>query len=572
MSAALGLLLLLSLNPQGLASGSPAAIDGEPARLTSFAFLTIPSEAYAGEQVSVVIEARDEFGARFPYNGAARLSTTSDDNFVYVTPSQVSFVDGRCSTAVTFTLAEQLQLRCSDPGNLVSSLSEPVNVLPGAPRRFLVVLPGEELAPGSPTGRSRLPDAHLAGDTFSIQVYLTDSCHNVIQFRNDSFLLGSTDRFGLLPSGGRLANGTALLSVRLRTAGAHRIIAAAGTTSPVLPDTSSPVTIFAGAFDRLLLLLPGEVPLPGDTTTVPWQGPGKTGEPEPQYLSAPFPVRILPCDACWNRVTGPADTVTVQSDFPVRFVPASAVLLDSAVFRVQFDAVGTNQNIRALDLNTAGATYWSYVDVRALGSRFDISAPDTVRAGETAHVAVTVLDANGAPVTAARVDFAVTAGGGRMLDAALLTDTVGFCRARFLCDRGHFSEHDTIRIVSGDADTLVGIFVSIPDSSIVDGRVIAYPNPFGNPADGRTSTIITYYLPSGIGVTLRICDPFGNEVLTRRYTRNAPGARAGVNQVTWDGRNQQGRRVASGIYVVQVVGTIHTGIEYRASTRIGVIW
>jgi hypothetical protein len=264
--------------------------------------------------------------------------------------------------------------------------------------------------------------------------------------------------------------------------------------------------------------------------------------------------------------------LTIQSDFPIRFVPATAVLLDSAIFRVQFDAVGTNQNIRALDLNTADATYWSYVDVRALGSRFDINAPDTVRAGETAHVAVTVIDANGEPVTAARVDFAVTAGGGRMLDAALLTDTVGFCRARFLCDRGHFSEHDTIRIISGGADTLIGIFVSIPDSSIMDGRIIAYPNPFGNPADGRTSTIITYYLPSGIGVTLRICDPFGNEVLARRYTRDALGARAGVNQVSWDGRNQQGRRVASGIYVIQVVGTIHTGIEYRASTRVGVIW
>lgn len=573
MSAVLGLLLLvLQLNAPGSLQGGNAALTPDSSRLTSFEFLRVPAQVYACEPFTIVLEARDEFGARFYYSGMARLSTTRDANFVYVSPNQVSFVAGRCSTTVIITLAESLQLRCSDPGNLVSSLSPVIEVLPGAPKRFLSILPGEGLAPGSPTGRQSVPGSHVAGDTFNFDVYVTDSCFNVIYFRDDSVVFGSTDRFARLPAGGRLVNGQGTFPASLRTSGTHRLFTSAGTSSPVHADTSSLFAVLPGSFQEMLLLLPGERPEPGDTLTALWQGPGKVGTPDPQFLLTPFPVSVYPCDRCWNRVGGPGDTVTLASDFPVEFVPSTTELFDSALFYVQFASVGTNQSLRAVNLSSGRTSYWSYLTIRARGARIQALAPDTVRSGETAYIDVTVLDANEAPIVSARCDFSIAAGAGEMLDRALLTDTLGKCLARFLCTRAHFAEFDTIRVSSGLADTLVSIFVAIPDSSVMKGKLIAWPNPFGNPSESRTTTTFAYNLPYGSDVTLMIYDPFGNEVLTRRYPRNGPGAKSGINQVTWDGRNSNGRPVASGIYVVQVIGQMHTGTTFEASTRVGVVW
>lgn len=566
----LGLLLGMHLGQSELPPNPP--VPAVPFRLASFVFQRLPSFAYAGEPFAVVIETRDEVGQPYPYSGLARISTTLDQNFVYVTPTQVSFLNGRCSTYLSLTLADTLQLRCSDPGNQVTSTSAPIEVFPGLPSRFLTVMPGEELAPGSPTGRRIAPDAHIAGDTFSFDVYVTDSCFNVIRTRQDSVTFSATDNFARLPTGGRLTSGQGRFTAAIRTAGTHRLRTRAAESSPIRPDTSSPFAVLPGGYQQLLLLLPGEQLLPGDTTTSIWQTPGKSGTPTPQFLRTPFPVRVVACDRCWNRSTGLGDTITLNSNSVISFTPTTALLDDSAVLSLEFGTAGPSQTIRAVSTRTGRASYWNYIEIRARGARLFVRAPDTVRAGETTHVEVTVLDANSNPVVATRCDFQVTSGRGEILDPALLTDTLGRCQARFLCSRAVFTETDSIRIRSGTADTTIAIAVTIPDSAVMKGQVVAFPNPFGNPSGNRTSTVLTYNLPYGADVTLMIHDPFGNEVLTRRFTRNQPGALAGINQVRWDGTNNQGRRVASGIYSVLVIAQSHTGIAYRGTTRVGVVW
>ncbi|MGQ9707652.1 MAG: hypothetical protein ACUVUR_02105, partial [bacterium] len=64
----------------------------------------------------------------------------------------------------------------------------------------------------------------------------------------------------------------------------------------------------------------------------------------------------------------------------------------------------------------------------------------------------------------------------------------------------------------------------------------------------------------------------GNEVVSYKFRQGEPGARAGVNRVRWNGRNQEGRRVASGIYVVQIIGQLHTGTIFKSTYRLGVVW
>lgn len=69
-----------------------------------------------------------------------------------------------------------------------------------------------------------------------------------------------------------------------------------------------------------------------------------------------------------------------------------------------------------------------------------------------------------------------------------------------------------------------------------------YPNPF-NP-----STTISYSLASALHITIAVYDINGNRVKTLLNT-NMPG---GTHRVTWDGTNNSGDRVASGIYLYQL--------------------
>ncbi len=548
MSVVLGLLLISQLN--------------------SFEFTdTIPSPQYAGDSFGITIVAKNPSGGIYPYNGYAHLSTTKDDYWCYVYPNRITFMNGVWQGKVMVTRADSLRLRCRR--DTITGESNEFEVFSGPPDKFFFLLPGEQMAPGSPEGRLPYPPQdQVAGDSFLFDVYLTDAWHNIVEFRDDSVYFSATDSFASLPPGGQLSNGRGTFTATMRQAGSHHMFVRPGTGSPIDPDTSSQFTVFPGSFAYLLLFLPGESPLPGDTETNVWETPGKAGEPSTQYVRMPFAATVYPCDLCWNRVTGPGDMVKLLSDNSFQFTPDQAELVDSAVFSVQFNTAGPNQNIWTTALQGGLSSYRTQLDIRALATRLEISAPDTVRAGETAYVHVTLKDANLRPVVAAPCRFTVIIGNGDMLDTALLTDTLGKVTARFLCTRAHGAEHDTIKI-SADTTAYIGIYVDMPDPSLAEGKIYAFPNPFGY---NRESVEISYYLQHSSDIKVTIHDPFGNEVYSWHFPQNRPGAQSGVNRVYWDGRNTQGRRVANGVYVINVIGQLHTGTTYHSSHRIGVIW
>jgi hypothetical protein len=520
------------------------------------------SPQYAGEPFGVTILAKDENGNSYPFNGTALLSTTLGDAFV--NPNYVTFSNGVCGTNVVVTVAESLALRCSK--DAASDTSNVFEVLPGAPNRLTVILPGEQLAPGVPGGRSGRPADRTAGDTFSFSVYLTDEWFNQIEERDDSVYFGSDDRFGQLPAGGQLSNGTGSFTASLRTAGQHHIFSMPALGESLPTDTSSAVSVFAGPYEQMLLLAPGEALLPGDTTSSVSETPGKSGTPVPQYLRVPFAITVYPCDRCWNLTAGPGDTVYLASYFPFDFRPMGVKLLDSAVFNdVRFTTPGPNQMIWATDPANGDNSYGTRLNIRALGVALEVTAPDTIRSGETTHVLTRVFDANGDPIVATVVQSSVVQGSGTMLDPTLLTDTIGYTTARFVCMPSPASEQDSIRISSGDADTVIGIYVRHLSDSL-----FAFPNPFGSINRDRTQIFYSLHRASSVRVT--IYDPFGNEVWVRRYNKNEPGGMFGDNTVFWDGTNNKGQRVASGIYLIQVLGTLNTGIDYRSLYRIGVVW
>ncbi len=84
---------------------------------------------------------------------------------------------------------------------------------------------------------------------------------------------------------------------------------------------------------------------------------------------------------------------------------------------------------------------------------------------------------------------------------------------------------------------------SLPKSIVALPRTYSlaqnYPNPF-NP-----STIIHYDLPEASDVTLVVYDVLGREV--RRW--ELPHDQAGYRSITWQGRDQAGRALPSGVYI-----------------------
>jgi subtilisin family serine protease len=98
---------------------------------------------------------------------------------------------------------------------------------------------------------------------------------------------------------------------------------------------------------------------------------------------------------------------------------------------------------------------------------------------------------------------------------------------------------------------IVGILTSVAETPrYPDLALGAYPNPF-NP-----STTIRFNLPERGRARLRIFDVAGREIWSRELSPNAPG----WQHVTWDGRNDDGRNVASGIYFAHVI----QGAQYAA--------
>ncbi len=79
-----------------------------------------------------------------------------------------------------------------------------------------------------------------------------------------------------------------------------------------------------------------------------------------------------------------------------------------------------------------------------------------------------------------------------------------------------------------------------------------YPNPLWSevisPSAGNSSTVIQYEIPKPARVKLTIYNVLGEKIRTL-VDSNAP---VGIKQVTWDGRNERGQRVASGVYLYRL--------------------
>ncbi len=98
-----------------------------------------------------------------------------------------------------------------------------------------------------------------------------------------------------------------------------------------------------------------------------------------------------------------------------------------------------------------------------------------------------------------------------------------------------------------------------------------YPSPIGH---GHDRANIEYLLPGNFtDVEIRILDPFGNTVFLKRIKPGETGGTQGAwNRIQWDGTNNNGKKVASGMYILVVRIYRGTALLRELSRRVGVEW
>src|SRR5207253_2954267 len=156
-------------------------------------------------------------------------------------------------------------------GTKTANTSPSTTVNPGAFSKLQLLMPGETADPGSATGKTGAPSAQTAGSSFSVTVNAVDANWNPVS-STDTVGITSSNAHPTLPANAALVAGTKTFTVTLHTAAASTVTATDITDGTKTANTSPSMTVSAGSFAKLQLLVPGESADPGSAT-------GKTGTP-----------------------------------------------------------------------------------------------------------------------------------------------------------------------------------------------------------------------------------------------------------------------------------------------------
>jgi hypothetical protein len=613
-----------------------------------FEFDAIAAPVVAGSSASVTIRAVDASSNLIPdYAGDAVLTANSGPGSI--SPESVTFVDGVWTGDVVLRGAGgAITLSCADyssPPHI--GTSESFEVVAGPFASLQVVLPGEQLQGGTETGVAGSPDDQQAGSEFQVTVRAVDAFWNRVSTIEHRIALSSSDPFAAAPAETALVGGQLLVPVTLFAAGGQTITAVDVDSTAIASHTSQTLQVVAGAYERVLIVAPGETPAPGSEE-------GRSGEATDQSINYAFTVDVYATDAWWNPVSGVSDVVRLTSSDPMAELPGDAALLDGYAALIVRLSTGGYQQLTVENV-TQSTMPVSTTQVRAISSGFHLEAevhPTLVQAGAAFTLTVRVTNDAGsviqeinsqveievqnaitqepgrgvlsttrfqllggqrtveetytcsepiiliarddagnepavsevivvepgppsavllasnppwvggnkhATISAQVVDefengvpdrpvaFELISGTGTLTAIDTHTDDTGVARADFLSPRQ--PEIDRVRATSNALVAELDVEVALVDPNQAAGTVTNYPNPFH---PGESPTTIAYKLADNASVELRIYSLSGVLVYERSFALGMPGGLAGLNEVTWDGRNGRGDVVGSGAYILAI--------------------
>jgi len=363
-------------------------------------------------------------------------------------------------------------------------------------------------------------------------VLATDSWWNPVSGPSDLVRLTSSDPMATLPPDQALVDGRAEMTMRLATGG-YQQITVADLTQPTVPGSSTQVRAISSGFHLEATLAPARARA-GEPFTLTVKVTNDAGSVIQEINSF---VTVTVQNAS-SRQPGRGTLLTTQFQLlqGQRAVSETYTFAEPIVV-VAHDDAGNDpavSNEIVIDPGVPTAIQLT-------------SAPPWVGGNKHAAVSARLVDAFDNGVPGAAMSFTLVSGTGTLTPLDSLTDAGGVAAADFLAPRE--PETDRIHAQAGAIGADLDLQTAFVDPTAGGGYVTNYPNPFH---PGSEPTTIAYKLADHASVTLRIFTQTGDLVLRQEFPLGAPGGTAGLNEVTWDGRNGDGEVVASGGYVALI--------------------
>ena len=432
-------------------------------------------------------------------------------------------------------------------------------------------------------GFTTITSPQTAGTPFGITVYAYDSLNNIVDFDGVAVIFATPgpqygDTTATFTDGVWQGQFTVTLADTLTiSCQDYYVPPHIGTSNSVFFQPNSPF--------KLLTILPGQVYYPGIES-------GKAGSPIRQRAGVSFSGAVYYTDRWSNLITSGNDSYSVSSTDQYTGTQNFVLTNGTGVFSYSLRTAGnhflftrdiTNGSIKT-DTSSQFAVdpgYYSDLLVILPGEAHEpgdtttatvdtpgkTGIPDDQYEGEDFVVMVyatdsmwNIYDTTG-PAVQLNSDFLFSNPSPANLNNGDVQFTIQFNeigRVLLWAEENMFRSNNNYLNILSQIDTTV-----VPDS------FIAYPNPMG--IEGNRM-YFAYYLSSSCNVIFSIYDPFGNLVHKQEISPGSEGAQSGLNRLSWNGRNGEGERVASGLYYAIIKGWTHTATVFNHRLKVGVVW
>jgi hypothetical protein len=499
---------------------------------TETGFEGFPDEQRAGSRFDVRVRAVDVYWNRVPsVNAVIDLSAT--DPFADM-PSEITLSNGERVVNVTLFKAgtQTISAVDSSTASIADYTSEPVEVLAGAYSRLLALAPGETIAPGSETGRTGFATDQSINFAFTVSVYATDPWFNPVPGVTDVVGVTTTDALAQLPPDTPLEDGYASLSVRLSTGG-YQLITISNVTQPAMARSSTQVKAISSGFHLETDMTPLNVQA-GEQFTLTVRVTNDAGSVIQEIFS------FITVEVRHAQTGQPGRGLLATSQFQLlqgqRTIPETYTVSEPIVLVVRDDAGNAPAITQVLTV------------VPGPPQAIELSSnPPWTGGNQHALLRATVVDGFGNGVADQPVAFTVVSGPGTLTPMDSNTNAEGIAEADFLGPRSNAMTR--IQATSNSLASELDVQTALVDPTTATGSITNYPNPF-HPEEAPTT--IAYKLGDNANVTVQIYTLQGNLVWREQFAMGGTGGAAGLNQITWDGRNGDGDLVASGGYVIVV--------------------
>lgn len=510
-----------------------------------------PTSQNAGSSFSIMVRAVDAYWNRVPSIND-RIAMSSTDQFADM-PSETTLVNGEISFPVTLFARGFQTITATDIDSTGKAphTSRPVEILAGPYSRVLILAPGEELAPGTETGRSGAATDQSINFAFTVTVYATDAWWNPVTGVYDFVQITSSDPLAELPPATNLESGSVDLTIRLSTGG-YQQLTVTNLTQPTMPQSTTQVRAISSGFHLEAEASPSTV-MAGEPFTLTVKVTNDAGSVI-QEINSFVDITVLNAS---TQAPGRGTLLTTRFQLlqGQRSITETYTYAEPIILIATDDAGNTPAATDAIIVNPGLPA-----EVRLT------SNPSWVGGNKHATVNAAVVDAYDNGVPDRPVIFELLAGDGILTPIDSLTSDDGVARADFLSPR--IPQISRVRASSGGLIAELDIETALVDPNLPGGSITNYPNPFH---PGETSTTIAYKLSDDANVTLRIYTLSGSFVLRKDFARGTQGGVAGLNEFEWDGRNGKGEYVSSGGYIVVVEAEGHGETLHVMRRRVAVV-